>query len=235
MVIAGIVAGGIGERMGNSSVPKQFLEIGGKPMVIHTVEKFLVCQSIDYVVIGVHPDWQDYMLELLNKYSLAEGRVAVTSGGTSRNSTIHQIIRKAQELWDVDDETIFVTHDAVRPFVSVKIIEDNVKAVMKYGVCDTVVRATDTIVRSAGGDFITDIPLRGEMYQGQTPQSFRYGLFKSVYESMTDEELLIVTDACKMFHLRGHMVYLVEGNVSNFKITYPFDLKMAKIMLGEKE
>ncbi len=234
MVIAGIVAGGIGSRMGNSAVPKQFLEIGEKPVIIHTIEKFLVSSDIDYVVVGVHADWQDYMEDLINKYLDKEERVVVTAGDSNRNGTIQKIIEKAEEVWGIDDETIFVTHDAVRPFISLKIISDNVEAAKKFGVCDTVIAATDTIVQSSNQEYISEIPVRSEMYQGQTPQSFKYGIFKEVYNSMTKEELEIVTDACKMFFLRNYKVHLVEGSISNFKITYPFDLKMAKIMMEEK-
>ena len=234
MVIAGIVAGGIGSRMGNSAVPKQFLEIGEKPVIIHTIEKFLVSSDIDYVVVGVHADWQDYMEDLINKYLNKEERVVVTAGDSNRNGTIQKIIEKAEEVWGIDDETIFVTHDAVRPFISLKIISDNVEAAKKFGVCDTVIAATDTIVQSSNQEYISEIPVRSEMYQGQTPQSFKYGIFKEVYNSMTKEELEIVTDACKMFFLRNYKVHLVEGSISNFKITYPFDLKMAKIMMEEK-
>lgn len=235
MVIAGIVAGGVGSRMGNSKVPKQFMEIGKKPIIIHTVEKFLVSPEIDYVVVGVHADWQDYLEDLLRKHLRGEKRIVVTAGGANRNETIHQIIEQAKELWEVDDDTVFVTHDAVRPFVNLRIIEENVRAAQKYGVCDTVIEATDTIVQSANHEYITEIPVRNEMYQGQTPQSFKYGIFQKVYASMTEDELNIVTDACKMFFLRNYKVHLVEGSVLNFKITYPFDLKMAKTMLEEKE
>lgn len=234
MVVAGIVAGGVGSRMGSSAVPKQFLEIEKKPIIIHTIEKFLVSRDIDYVVVGVHPDWVDYMEDLLKKYIPEEKRVVATAGGTHRNDTINKIIGKADELWGIDDETVFVTHDAVRPFVTLKIIEDNVKSADKYGVCDTVIAATDTIVRSANQETISDIPVRSEMYQGQTPQSFKYGLFRKVYDTMSEEELNLVTDACKLFYLRGYDVHLVEGSVRNFKITYPFDLKMAKCMLEDR-
>ncbi len=231
MVIAGILAGGIGQRMGSSSVPKQFLEIGEKPIIIHTIEKFLVCLSIDHIVVGVHPDWKDYLDDLIKKYIKLDNDIVITSGGENRNDTIYKIMQKSCELWDVKDETVFVTHDAVRPFLSLEIIKENAEMAMQYGVCDTVVPASDTIVRSTDGDFITDIPLRGEMYQGQTPQSFQYGLFQQVYESMTEEELEIVTDACKLFYLRNYPVHLVQGSVLNFKITYPFDFKMAKALL----
>ena len=233
MVIAGIVAGGLGSRMGNSSIPKQFLEIDKKPIIIHTIEKFLASAEIDAVVIGVHMEWKDYLNDLIKKYLNDEKCVTVTEGGTHRNGTIYNIIEQAKKIWNVDQETIFVTHDAVRPFVSLKIIEENVKMAKKHGICDTVIVATDTIISSSNQEYITDIPLRDEMYQGQTPQSFKYSLFEEVYSSMSEEELSMVTDACKMFFLRKHDVYLVEGSVLNFKITYAFDFKMAKIMLEE--
>ncbi len=234
MVIAGIVAGGGGSRMGSSALPKQFLEIGSKPIIIHTIEKFIVSADIDYVVVGVHADWKDYLKDQIKKYISNADKIRITSGGANRNDTICSIIAKADEEWGIDEETIFVTHDAVRPFVSLEIIEENVKMTQKHGACDTVIAATDTIVRSTNKEYITDIPVRDEMYQGQTPQSFKYGLFKKVYESMTKEELDIVTDACKLFYLRGENVYLVQGSVLNFKITYPFDLKMANNMIENR-
>ena len=234
MVIAGIVAGGVGSRMGQNILPKQFLELAGKPIVIHTVEKFLASPDIDNVVVGVHGDWLHLMEELKEKYFPDEERIAIVKGGSSRNETIKNIIDCAREVYGADDTTIMVTHDAVRPFLSLRIIRDNVEAVKKYGVCDTVFGATDTIIQSQNQEFITEVPVRKTMYQGQTPQSFTAGLFDEVYGSMSEEELEIVTDACKMFFLRGHKVYLVEGEVTNFKITYPFDLKMAATMMGEK-
>ena len=235
MVIAGIVAGGIGSRMGQNIMPKQFLNIAGKPIIVHTIEKFLASPEIDGIVVGVHNEWMHVMNDLLDKYFADENRVVIVSGGKNRNETIKNIVNGAKETFHADENTILVSHDAVRPFLSLRIIEDNVRAVEKFGVCDTVVSATDTIVQSEEDGVITNIPVRKTMYQGQTPQSFRIGLFEEVYDSMTEEELDIVTDACKMFFMRGHKVKLVEGDVSNFKVTYPFDLKMAKTMLGEKE
>lgn len=234
MVVAGIVAGGTGTRMGQNILPKQFLEIAGKPIVIHTIEKFLASAEIDAVVVGVHKDWIHFMNDLLEKHGLTSHNVAVVEGGTDRNGTIKNIVEKAKEAFGADEETIMVTHDAVRPFVSLRIIRENVQAVEKYGICDTVIEATDTIVESDNQEYITEIPVRKNMYQGQTPQSFRVGLFDSVYESMSQEELNIVTDACKMFFLRGYNVYLVKGEITNFKVTYPFDLKMAHTLIGEK-
>lgn len=233
MVVAGIVAGGVGSRMGQNVMPKQFLEIAGKPIIIHTIEKFIASPEVDYVVVGVHKEWYHFLNDLVEKYFSDNKNISIVVGGENRNETIKNIVENAKEVFGASGDDIIVTHDAVRPFLSLKIIRDNVKAAEKHGVCDTVFGATDTIVQSENGAFITDIPIRSTMYQGQTPQSFKIGLFESVYESMTEEELDIVTDACKLFYLRNYEVHLVEGESSNFKITYPFDLKMAKTMLGD--
>ncbi len=234
MVIGGIVAGGVGSRMGQNIKPKQFLELAGKPIVIHTIEKFLASPEIDKVVVGVHKDWILLMNDLVDKYFSDRDDIAVIAGGDNRNETIKNIIDCAKEVFNAQGDTIMVTHDAVRPFLSLRIIEDNVKVAKEFGVCDTVFGASDTIIQSDNDEFITDVPVRKHMYQGQTPQSFSIDLFEEVYNSMSEEELGIVTDACKMFFLRGHKVYLVDGEVTNFKITYPFDLKMAMTMMGEK-
>lgn len=233
MVIAGIVAGGTGSRMGQNMMPKQFLEVAKKPIVIHTVEKFMASPSIDGIVIGVHREWEHVMRDLVKKYFDNDERIVITVGGATRNDTIKNIVDVAKECFKADKDTVLVTHDAVRPFVSLKIIEENVVAAEQYGICDTIIGATDTIVQSDNGQYVTNIPVRSEMYQGQTPQSFKVGLFDEVYCSMSKEELDIVTDACKMFYLRGYKVQLVQGDVSNFKITYPFELKMARTIVEE--
>lgn len=230
MIFAGILAGGTGTRMGNYTVPKQFLTIADRPIIAHVIDKFIVHSEIDKVIVGVNGNWYQYMTDIQEKYYKGVDKLVVVPGGSDRNGTINAIVAKTKELSGSPDD-ILVTHDAVRPFVTVKMISENIEAAKKYGVCDTVIPATDTIVYSSNGEYITDIPLRSSTYQGQTPQSFNIKLFEEVYSSMTEEELKIVTDACKMFMLRGHKVQLVEGSVSNMKITYPYDYKIAQIMM----
>lgn len=230
MVFAGILAGGKGSRMGNYTIPKQFLPIHDKPIIAHVIEKFIVHNEIDTVVIGVNPEWYQYMVDIKEKYFKNIENLVVIPGGTDRNGTINQIIQEVKKLGGSEDDVI-VTHDAVRPFVTLKMISDNIETAKKYGVCDTVIPATDTIVYSTNGEVITDMPVRSHVYQGQTPQSFKIGLFEKVYASMSEEELNIVTDACKMFMLKGYDVHLVNGHVSNMKITYPYDYKVAQIMM----
>lgn len=232
MVFGAILAGGKGSRMGNYTVPKQFLSAGGKPIIVHVIEKFLVHPEIDYIVVGVNPEWQQHMNDLIERYLPNIEKLTVVAGGSDRNSTIAGIISEIRKISGGDDD-IVVTHDAVRPFVTLKMISDNIRIAREHGVCDTVIPAADTIVYSENHEYITDVPVRSNTYQGQTPQSFRIKLFEEVYSAMTEEELNIVTDACKMFMLKGYPVYLAEGHVSNFKVTYPEDYKMAQIFLGD--
>jgi len=233
MVIAAILAGGSGQRMGANILPKQFLELQDKPVLIHTVEKFIVCPRIDHVIVGVNAEYLQYARELLARYITEPNAVDVCIGGSDRNGTIINILQYAIKEYGASAEDILVTHDSVRPFVSLRIIEENVAAAERCGACDTAIPASDTIIRTEDGSLIADIPLRKEMYLGQTPQSFRIGLLQEVYGLMTEEELAVVTDACKMFFLKKRPVAIVEGEVSNFKITWPFDYRVAMAMVGE--
>lgn len=234
MIFGGILAGGTGSRMGNYTVPKQFLPLNGKPVIVHVVEKFLVHTELDRVIVGVNAGWLEYMRDIQRKYFRDVEALTVVEGGGDRNGTILAIIEEAKRLGGTSEDVV-ITHDSVRPFVTLKMISENIFAAEKHGVCDTVIPATDTIVCSENNMYITDIPVRSKVYQGQTPQSFRIGLFEKVYNEMPEEELSMVTDACKMFMLKGYKVFLVHGSVSNIKITYPFDYKMAQIMLEKMD
>ncbi len=157
--------------------------------------------------------------------------MAVLEGGETRNETIMNSIRYLEQEGLLDEETVIVTHDSVRPFVTHRILQENIEAARQYGACDTVIPATDTIVQSSSHEFISDIPDRSMMYQGQTPQSFRAKKLRQVYESLDEREKEILTDACKIFVMKNETVRLVQGEVYNIKITYPYDLKVAESLI----
>lgn len=234
MIYAGILAGGIGSRMNISNMPKQFLNIGKKPIIIHTIEKFLLCNKIDKIYVGVNPDWNSYLVDIIEKeYSYLLDKIVIVDGGKDRNSTIINIIESIRSEVEVSDDDIIITHDAVRPFVSIKMIEDNIKSCEKYNIVDTVVPAFDTIVVSNDGEFIDSIPDRKTMYQGQTPQTFKINKFMTYYDNLSESDKKILTDACKIFVLNNEKVALVDGDFSNIKITTVTDLKIAKAMIME--
>ncbi len=227
-----VLAGGKGTRMGNVEKPKQFMEVGGKPIIIHTIEKFVVCQEFDKVLVLSPKQWINHTQDLIKKYIPCSDNVIVLEGGTTRNETIMNAVKYIDEQGCLDEETIIVTHDSVRPFVTHRILEENVKYAKKYGACDTVIPATDTIVESTNNEFITDIPDRSKMYQGQTPQTFKALMLRELYNSLTEDEKTVLTDACKILVLKGEKIHLVDGEVFNIKITYPYDLRVAESLLG---
>ena len=208
MIFVAILAGGIGSRMGDTDTPKQFLNLGDKPILIHTIEKFVINDEMDKII--------------------------VFEGGETRNDTLKNSIDYINENYNIDDDSLIITHDSVRPFVTHRIIQDNIKAAKQCGACDTVIPATDTIVESRDGNVITDIPIRDYFYQGQTPQTFKINKLNSLINDLTEDEKEILTDAAKIFVLKGEKVSLVKGDVTNIKITYPYDLKLANTILRSK-
>lgn len=232
MIYGAILAGGSGTRMHISSMPKQFLPLGEKPIIIHTLEKMLMCSRLDVVYLGINQSWMSHMTDLLERYGIDTGRVKLSAGGENRNETIFNIIDEIEKDFGLTDDDIIVTHDAVRPFVTLRILSDNIDAAQKYGACDTVVSATDTIVKSENGTSITEIPNRSHMYQGQTPQSFKISLLKEMYAKLNEEQKAVLTDACKICVLGGVEVKLVDGEISNMKITTVNDYKIAQILVG---
>lgn len=231
MIYAAILAGGIGSRMGSKDKPKQYLNIGGKPIIIHTVEKFCLHTEFRKILILCPKEWVEHTKGLIKKHIKNDGRIEVLEGGSVRNETIMKAIDYIDKVGDLKDDTVIVTHDAVRPFVTYRMIEENIKEAVVYGACDTVIPSTDTIVESKDGNVISSIPDRAKMYQGQTPQSFKAKKLKKLYNELSEDEKAILTDAAKIFVLKGEPVKLVHGETSNIKITYPYDIAVAEALL----
>ena len=236
MNFAGILAGGSGTRMGKTDLPKQFLLLGEKPIIIHTIEQFLLAPHIEKIIVAVPESWITYTNDIIEKYCTSGlDSIIVIAGGKDRNETVMNVFNYIDKNFDCDKDTIVVTHDSVRPFVTQRIIKDNITLCKKYGATDTVIPAFDTIVESKDGEVISNIPVRSEMYQGQTPQSFKLKEFIKINNSLTSEEKSILTDACKVYTIKGKKVGLVMGESFNLKITTKHDLKMANLMIGNIE
>ncbi|EAG9320498.1 IspD/TarI family cytidylyltransferase [Listeria monocytogenes] len=233
MIYAQILAGGKGTRMGNVSMPKQFLPLNGKPIIVHTVEKFILNTRFDKILISSPKEWMNHAEDNIKKY-ISDDRIIVIEGGEDRNETIMNGIRFVEKTYGLTDDDIIVTHDAVRPFLTHRIIEENIDAALETGAVDTVIEALDTIVESSNHEVITDIPVRDYMYQGQTPQSFNMKKVYNHYQNLTPEKKQILTDACKICLLAGDDVKLVKGEIFNIKITTPYDLKVANAIIQER-
>lgn len=231
MIYGVVLAGGVGSRMGNVGKPKQYLLIGDKPILIHTVEKFYMQSEFEKVLVLCPSEWLNHTRNLIKKYIRDTERVVVLTGGETRNETIMNAIDYIESEGNLDEETIIVTHDSVRPFVTQRILEENIRYAKEYGACDTAVAATDTIVCSEDNQTISEIPERRKMYQGQTPQTFQALKLKNLYQALSAEEKALLTDAAKIFVMKGEKVHIVDGEVFNIKITYPYDLRVAEALI----
>ena len=234
MVYGVILAGGVGSRMGGDK-PKQYLNVKNKPIIIYTIEKFFTVPEFERIIVLCPKQWVEHTKNLIEKHlSPAKDRIVVIQGGDTRNETIMNAIKFIDSEGNLNDDTIIVTHDSVRPFVTHRIITENIESAKEFGACDTVVPATDTIVEARDNKTITYIPDRSKMYQGQTPQSFNALKLKNMYESLSEDEKNILTDAAKIFVMKGEKVALVQGETYNMNITYPYDLRIAKSLLEEE-
>jgi 2-C-methyl-D-erythritol 4-phosphate cytidylyltransferase len=236
MIFAAILAGGKGVRMGDPDRPKQYFQLCGKPLLVHTVEKFCVFGQIDAIIVLCPQELTAQTTDLVRRYCPDHrDRIYVTAGGASRNQTVARALAFIEENFEADDESLVITHDAVRPFVSYRIIKENIEQARRTGACDTVVAATDTIVESLDGRNISSIPDRDKLYQGQTPQTFNLRKLERVMEGFSEEELAGFSDACRMFTLAGEPVSLVAGDPENMKITYPHDMRVARALMEDAD
>lgn len=230
MVYAAVLAGGSGLRMGGN-MPKQFLSVGDKPIIIRSIEAFLDSGSVDKVFVAVSSDFLDYTKELIAEY-IGENDISVVVGGKNRNETLLNVLRS---IGEINDDDVILTHDAVRPFIDKRIIDENISAAREYGACNTVVPAVDTILRSSDGKFIESVPVRSEIFHAQTPQSFSVKKLLSLYENLSEDEMETFTDSCSVFLAAGERVFLVTGDRNNIKLTYPEDMERAENIIKCKE
>lgn len=223
MVFAGICAGGKGERFGGN-VPKQFLPLKGRPVIMHSVERFLQYGRCDRIFVAVSVEWVEHCRELFADYD----GITVIVGGGDRGKTVERLVEAAYAKGGSDGDVI-ATHDAARPFVGVEVIERCVAAAEEYGVSGAVVPARDTVLQCRDG-LVTAAPDRSEMVLAQTPQCFRMGEFRRVWSGLSGEERERCTDVCGMFYRAGVRVRVVEGAEECFKITAAEDLRRAEMI-----
>ncbi len=237
MILAGLVAGGSGTRM-QSAVPKQYLKIGGETILLRTVRTFCQVKAIDGILIGVPEDWlteTENMIGLLSESERFGKQIVVCAGGSSRIDTLRKLMKEAERVFQVGEEDIFLTHDAVRPFVTREIIEANIEAMAQARACSTAVPANDTVLVSMEGKRVYTVPKRSTMYLAQTPQTVRFGEFGSILSGMSDAELSETTDICGIYAKKGLSVDLVAGSVENIKITNPSDIAVGEAILQQRE
>ncbi len=228
MNFAAILAGGTGKRMGISDKPKQFLDLCGKPIIIHTIEKILSVSEFDFVVVAIHPDYKNYFLDMLADYSLnTTNKIIIVNGGKERIDSIQNTVNAITNLNSNDDDVVVIC-DAVRPFVSQAILKESISTAREYGACVAVVPAVDTMYKLDNDGYITECPNRSVLFNGQAPDSFRVSLLKKSLDNLSETDKLNITGTVQICMLNNHKIKTIQGDYKNIKITTLNDLKIAE-------
>ena len=225
MNIAAILAGGSGLRMG-TDIPKQFLEIEGIPVIIRSIMAFMKVSEIDSIIVSVSADYVEYTEKLIERFISPNKEIYVITGGKTRGDTLFGVLSFMKKKGILEDSVV-LTHDAVRPFITDRIILENIDAAKKYGACNTAVAAVDTMLLSEDGSFISSVPDRNKLFHAQTPQSFDAKRLYDMIEKTPSDVFEAFTDGCSVFSYYGERVFLVKGETYNIKITYPDDIVRA--------
>lgn len=228
-----LLAGGTGSRMGGA-LPKQFLPLKGVPIIIRTLRRVLECRSFAAVVVAIHPEWEEDFRALLPQYAVDESRIVVVHGGAERHDSILNALKAARRHFDVTEADVVVVHDAVRPFVSRRVLDDSVAAAAEHGACVAACPAVDTMLVVRDG-MVVEVPKRSELYNGQAPDSARLLSLERAIESLSADERRAVTGTAQICVLKGIPVKAIKGDPDNIKITTPHDLEVGERIVESQE
>lgn len=230
-----ILAGGTGQRMRTSGMPKQFLMVYGKPILIYTIEKFVNCPEVDEVVVACNPMYIDYLKELLLRHPFPK-KVNVIAGGKDRQGSIQNGIDHIYGNGGNGDD-IIVIHDGVRPLVEIDIISENIRVAQKEGCAMTVKPVVESVVISNGGmAAFDDFKKRDDTYSLTSPQTFRLSTLVDIYEKVQHVDAPIpLLDAALAYTYMGNKIPLVMEYNHNIKITTPEDYYVLKALVELQE
>lgn len=232
MNIGIIFAGGTGQRMKNTSKPKQFIELYGKPIIIYTLEIFEAHPEIDHVVIPCVSGWEDYLLKMIEKFSIKKVKKIISGGKDTQESKMNALNYLKTYCSNND---IILLHDAVRPLITLDTITDNLEGVKKYGTAITAVPFTETGIVSEDGMTTNQTILRNTLYIARAPQSFYFGDVYAAHEKGLQMPYTITIDTCSLMTELGKTLHFVKGDPSNIKITTPEDYYIFKAFVDIRE
>jgi len=235
-VIVIIPAAGLGTRMApvtskGKSPSKQFTELGGTPILIHTIRKFAASSQVNEIVVALRKDEMSGFQERLRSDNTGgvSAKTRLVEGGEHRQ---HSVANALATISASTDDVVLV-HDAVRPFVTAEIVDEVIQGAQKFGAAIAGVPAVDTIKkveRTADGALITATIPREHVVMAQTPQGFRYDVLKKAFDEAAADGFL-GTDEASLVERSGHEVAVVMGSPRNIKITTPGDMELAEFYL----
>lgn len=233
MNIGVIFAGGVGRRMNNKGLPKQFLKIYNEPIIVHTLKIFQESDQIDALVVAIVETYIDYMKQLVKEYNLTKVKLIVPGGETGQLS-IYNGLKAAQKIGNGENDIVLV-HDGVRPLIDSELLARNINAVKQYGSAISCVPQKETTILSKDGNTIEMTTNRNETFIARAPQSFYLNDLLELHEKILKEGEKNIIDSCSLMLRYGKKVHIVECDSSNIKITTPDDYYVVKAILEAKE
>jgi 2-C-methyl-D-erythritol 4-phosphate cytidylyltransferase len=238
-VVVIIPAAGLGTRMASAAgakgkkaaATKQFTDLGGTPILVHTLRKFVASPEVSEIYIALRANEIEGFRSRLEKDAkdILQKKILLVEGGEHRQ---HSVANAMNSILAADDDVVLV-HDAVRPFVTGEIIHDVIRAAQKYGAAIAGLPAVDTVKqveRTSDGALITATLPRERVVMAQTPQGFRYDVLKKAFDEAAADGF-VGTDEASLVERSGHAVAVVMGSARNIKITAPADLELAEFYL----
>ena len=233
MNIGVIFAGGVGKRMNSRVKPKQFINVYGKPIIIHTLEVFEEHEEIDGIVVACLKDWIPYLEELLEKFNIKKVK-KIVPGGSSGQESIYNGLVAAEEL-AAGEKSVVLIHDGVRPLIYHRTISDNIASVKEHGSAITSVTVKETVLVVSKDNSIDSVPKREDTRLARAPQSFYLDEIIGAHRKAMAENRYDFIDSCSMMQYYGKKLYLIEGPQENIKITTPDDFYTMRALLDAKE
>ena len=221
-----IFAGGTGKRMNTEAKPKQFLELNGKPIIIHTLENFENHPQVDNIIVVCLEGWIKELQAEIKKYRITKVSQIVAGGKTGHDS-IYIGLKALENSVEMDE--IVLIHDGVRPLITKNLITENIEAVKKYGTAITAEMAKESVIISENGIDVDSVPLRSKMYVSKAPQSFRLEWILQYYEKAQKDNFKAIDSSHLLSHY-GAKMHIVKSTKNNIKITEPADFYVVRAL-----
>lgn len=234
MNIAIVFAGGVGKRMGNAAIPKQFLRVDGVPIIVHTLRVFQNNDDIDKIYLSMLESHIPKMKRLIRVHELSKVCAIVPGGETGQDSIYNAL--KAAEAENPQDSIVLI-HDGVRPILTDQVISNNIEGVKNHGSAITCIPCTETIVVSNDGITPISIPARKELYKAQAPQSFYLKDIIAAHDKLRNSPHRYddIVDSCSIYFKLNKPIHFVKGNFGNLKVTTPNDVYVIEGLLKYRD
>ncbi len=232
MVVALLTAAGTGTRMGQD-IPKQFIHVENKPIIIHTMEAFQLHPSVDAIMVVTLPSWIDVLKAYAGQFNITKLRWVVPGGDTGQESICRGLQALQEEL---DEKDVVMVHDGNRCLVSGEIISDSLATFHKYGSAVTAIPCVEAVFRSEDNGISSSISVpREQLFRTQTPHTYTLGKLLWAHEEAQKRGIKNTAASCTLMQELGETIYFSRGSEENLKITTLDDMMIFKALLHTKK